>query len=625
MNSRNRETPMNREPQTIKILQCNLQRGKEKTHSILNHPDSKQFTVLLVQEQNWSAFLDSSQMHNMSWTLIEPSKKSERPPRTAIYINKRLLQPTDYEQKDFPFADITAITIKTSHQKPTLLINVYNPPTKDDSIIAQLRDHMRNNVRDDDYHNIIMAGDFNLHHPLWNPPTYAKHEDDSDELIRLMADHSMRLLIPPGTITFPDRRNKKTTNPTTPTAMRQERGTAIDLVWGNEAAERAMIKCKVARKKDHGSDHYPIETELDLAAHTHSNRDKMPFNYTKTDWTTLRTKIAEYLPNIIDAMDPNLAPTDLDSYATNITEAIRRAIQETTPRKKISPFSKSWWNDKLTELRRKANKLRNAHRRNGNTVSRRKWRKAQNKYHDEIKAAKECTWREFVASAEERTIWKIKKYIDTIPTQTHISTLDNETTNEGKSAKFRDAFFPPPPPADISDINDKTTYPGPVPCNERITMQQLERAVDRLAPDKAPGPDEITNRVLKKNFDILQHHLLAMVQASLNIGHFPTPFKITTTVVLRKPSKLDYTKPNAYRVPTHRTKKHNRESAGKHRCRDTQLPYRNLRTTATTTFWRKTRTDCRRCHDVAVGENTPSVETPGDIHSNLHGCCGSIQ
>ena len=37
------------------------------------------------------------------------------------------------------------------------------------------------------------------------------------------------------------------------------------------------------------------------------------------------------------------------------------------------------------------------------------------------------------------------------------------------------------------------------------------------------------------------------MQASLTFAHFPEPFKHTITVVLRKPSKPDYTKATAYR------------------------------------------------------------------------------
>ena len=38
-----------------------------------------------------------------------------------------------------------------------------------------------------------------------------------------------------------------------------------------------------------------------------------------------------------------------------------------------------------------------------------------------------------------------------------------------------------------------------------------------------------------------------LMQASLDLGHFPKLFKHTTTVVLRKPGKPDYAKVKAYR------------------------------------------------------------------------------
>ena len=47
-------------------------------------------------------------------------------------------------------------------------------------------------------------------------------------------------------------------------------------------------------------------------------------------------------------------------------------------------------------------------------------------------------------------------------------------------------------------------------------------AIEKLAANKAPGPDEISNIVLKKSVDKIRHHILALAQASLNAGHFPT-------------------------------------------------------------------------------------------------------
>ena len=46
---------------------------------------------------------------------------------------------------------------------------------------------------------------------------------------------------------------------------------------------------------------------------------------------------------------------------------------------------------------------------------------------------------------------------------------------------------------------------------------------------------------------MLQRNTTPSVSASLNAGHYPACFKKTTTIVLRKPNKPDYTKPNAYR------------------------------------------------------------------------------
>jgi Reverse transcriptase (RNA-dependent DNA polymerase). len=151
-----------------------------------------------------------------------------------------------------------------------------------------------------------------------------------------------------------------------------------------------------------------------------------------------------------------------------------------------------------------------------------------------------------VEEADERTIWTVKKYLDTKPTQQYIGKINNATSDSEKAQEFHTTFFPPPPEADLSDI-EHATYPEPIQIDTKITIQQLERAINKLSPKKAPGPDEITNAVLKRTFPTIQQHLLALIQTSLNLGHFPQVFKKTTTVVLRKPTKPDYSKPNAYR------------------------------------------------------------------------------
>jgi len=511
----------------LSILQYNLNKSQSRTHSLLNDPATSTYGILALQEQYWSDFLDSSLLHP-SWTIIEAPKGPEgEQPRSAIYINNRKLQIEDVEIVQMPFRDVTAITISSTHyEKPLLLINIYNPHDYD--LMTPLQRHIHRTINAQHYSAIFALGDFNLHHPLWNPPEYQRYDNQADTLVDMMATLELSLLIPEGTITLPDR------------------GTAIDLVWGNETAEAMTLRCGIAEKNDHGSDHLPIETILNMTPRAMCQNQ--PYNFEKANWKLMEEKIREYLPYF----NKHAAFTveELEAFTKETINAVAQAIEETTPRKNPSPFSKRWWTEELTKSRKEVNCLRNRYRRTRNEAYGNEWRIQKRIYETEIKKAKEKTWREFTKEADENTIWLLKKYLTSRPTQPFIPTL-NETAagNKQKAKLLHETFFPPPPDADLSDMTtpEQIMHPEPVPFNPNITEQQLERAIAKLAPKKAPGPDNITNRVLKQNQDTLKNHLLKIAQSSLNMGHFPSPFKNTLTVVLRKPNKPDYTKPSAYR------------------------------------------------------------------------------
>ena len=177
--------------------------------------------------------------------------------------------------------------------------------------------------------------------------------------------------------------------------------------------------------------------------------------------------MTELLPQVIDC--EHATRVTLDQYADDVVNALTKALAETTPRKKLCPFSKRWWNDSLTQLRREVNRKRNLYRRTRNERECAAWRSARDEYRHEIKQAKERTWRQFIEDADERTIWTAKKYLDSLPTPHYIPTLNNTAnTNEEKAAEFQANFFPPPPTADLSDIPN-STYPPPVPCEIEIT------------------------------------------------------------------------------------------------------------------------------------------------------------
>src|SRR5579859_3239284 len=294
----------------------------DRVYSILNDTATKNFAILLIQEQYQQKYTNSPPIHH-SWTLIEPTTKTDTPPRSAIYINNKKLPPTSYEHIPINHPDITAISItpKPPLQKPTFIINIYN--SHNQTLPAALHMHLTRDVCLQDYGAVIIAGDFNLHHPLWNPQGYLIQEPEAETLIDTMMEANLCPLLQAGTVTFP------TNN--------EQGGTAIDLVWGNEEAENLIIKCHtIEANNDHASDHLPIEIILNICP-------KMvpppapPYNFEKTNWDLLKTHLRLSMPPVIGT---HPSPTELDTYAENLTNALQDAITKTTPRKKPCPHSK---------------------------------------------------------------------------------------------------------------------------------------------------------------------------------------------------------------------------------------------------------------------------------------------
>jgi hypothetical protein len=75
----------------------------------------------------------------------------------------------------------------------------------------------------------------------------------------------------------------------------------------------------------------------------------------------------------------------------------------------------------------------------------------------------------------------------------------------------------------------------------------MRRALARLKPFKAPGPDGIPNIILSKCADIIESRLWYIFTAIFEKGWYYAPWKNFTTVVLRKPGKPKYDVPKAYR------------------------------------------------------------------------------
>src|SRR5205809_7262270 len=92
----------------FQILQNNLNHNSAATDSILSHPDSSHYTLLLLQEQHCLRNTLSSPIHP-AWTLIEPTVAAPLGPRVAIYVNNRRIPSSMFAPIHFPFRDVIAV------------------------------------------------------------------------------------------------------------------------------------------------------------------------------------------------------------------------------------------------------------------------------------------------------------------------------------------------------------------------------------------------------------------------------------------------------------------------------------------------------------------------------------
>jgi DNA-directed RNA polymerase specialized sigma24 family protein len=81
-------------------------------------------------------------------------------------------------------------------------------------------------------------------------------------------------------------------------------------------------------------------------------------------------------------------------------------------------------------------------------------------------------------------------------------------------------FFPEPILADTSDIG-LSEYPDPLEINKKIQEKEIHEALRHIAEDKAPGPDQIPNRILKDIKTWLTPYLLRIFNASIRNGYHP--------------------------------------------------------------------------------------------------------
>jgi ribonuclease HI len=518
------------EHQSLRILQYNVQKSKDVVlASLFQDRWISEFEVLAIQEPWRNPFVATS-YHPLK-THFRLAYLDDKNTRVCFYINKRI----DAGTWNVSFITKDIIVLEIIHpvrRHKVSIINVYNELGT--STLDDLRRTMATLTAD---HEIIVLGDFNLHHPLWS----TVHRDANQgiaatlPLLAIIEDFQLQLLTVPGTTTH-----------------RWKSGeTTIDLTFGSEGVASRTIYCRVGTSRDCDSDHLPIATAI-----TWDWQPATPIRkrvWTKTNRTQLRQTVKDQLPLKLSASEFE-DKGHIDIHVDSIINALHAGIDASTPWSNPSPRSIAGFGPECKDICRGVQQLRRRWQRTRFEDDYEAYRQARNNKGRLIQKTLRNTHRQRVeeASSSKSGLWKLVKWAKNrhVVSPTCTPTLVGPGGRIARQAKekaetLRQSFFPPPLRADLSDING-FAYPEPIECPE-ITTSEIEKAIRRAAPNKTPGTDDIPNGILHQTLDLILPNLCGLFNACLQQGYCPVHFRQSVTVVLRKLDKDDYTQPKSYR------------------------------------------------------------------------------
>jgi exonuclease III len=528
---------------SLRILQYNINHGKDATLvPLLRDTSVQDFDVLAVQEPWRNPFMNTS--YNPSTSTFHLSYPPKPLARVCFYVNKRI-DPSSWSVITHN-EDLQTLTIRygpTEDIKTVKIHNIYNPSPQSytalvPGTLATLQECLREDTNDH-----ILLGDFNLHHPLWAGLSRPTQHASSDILLDIARNHSLELATPQGTVTWRSRGTHST----------------IDLTFVSETLASKIIKCQPRLDIAQSSDHLPIETTINIRPQTFVNPRRRCWK--KLDVERLR----ETLDRSVIQNGPLDTNTQIDTRIHELTQTVTNAIEECVPWAHPSNHANEYWSEECAEAVHRTRDLFYKSLRENTPTAERRYQVARNEKIATIRRFKRKQFRKQIAEVTSSPLgtWKLAKWARTrggtpkqppqlpqlVATRSDPDGREIQIVADSLEDKFtmlQEQFFPQPLEADLSDIQGHE-YPESVDHEQEIKETEIHEALRQVTNDKAPGPDQIPNRIIKSASAWLVPKLLPVFNATIRNGYHPVEWKKATTLALRKPNKADYSTPKAYR------------------------------------------------------------------------------
>lgn len=437
---------------------------------------------------------------------------------TVILVRSNLIVSHSF----LDYKDNVGIIIKLNENEKVGIISTYIHPVS--GLGYDELEPLINNILS--YTNSwILAGDTNAHSPLWGPANTIR-DFLAYKLEDLFEKFNLSIAPPPLHPTFIG-----------PTGGR----TFIDTLVFSQNFLPYKLKFDINCSFDWGQDHRGLLSYF-IPKKPMIKLNKT-FNFKNADYESISNFISPNTFVWVSKFNNCKDGDELDNLITDLSDYYKNAIELFTPKIKISSYSKDWWSKELSDLRKEYLKCFKIYRLCRRKVDYDNLVLSKKKYKKMIRKNKHLSWLKFCKENDTLSIWnKLKKFTKNYNINIPNLVYDNKliTSDKQKAEVLTLNMFPKKLKASsfqllevfydikLNNLKGKNTN------LEFCDLNDIEYIIKSLKSSKASGLDGLPALFFKNCSKEVKHVVKAIINSSIRLHHFPSPFKIAKVVCLPK-------------------------------------------------------------------------------------------
>ncbi|KAK7108155.1 hypothetical protein V1264_015944 [Littorina saxatilis] len=506
----------------IKVMHWNAEGVRNKKIDLQNFLKQQNIDVCCMQETH----LNSSHRFSIrGYETFRHDRASGHKGGVIILVKNSMAAAEIYRSQDGATECLGVCLL--AGKKPLAIFNVYSPPAK------QLDPHNIPILPD----RCLITGDFNSHSPSWG---YRQIDSKGEEVEDWMLTNQLTLLNQPDDpCTYYSRAWRTTSSP--------------DLAIATD--DVAQITTREVSSQLGGSDHKPVILNMNEERNTTTQKQTPRWNYKKAKWGMFQQLLDKNCRKL-DFKDQNL-----NQHAELFCQAVLKAAKNSIPRGSRKNY-KPGWNSHLQQLHdmlssaREAMELNptdenvTAHNRARAEFTREKLQQLRNSWHEKTQSLN--------MEKDTTKLWQLAHTLndDVQERKQTVLELDGELQTGKKAANtlanmYQETSTVKLPRDRTKAVREAIRQPSEKGANsscmyDPIRLDELEAAIKALKCKKAPGPDGISNDMLKHMGTIAKKTLLLLFNESWKSTTVPAMWKKAHIVPIHKKGK-NKKDPKSYR------------------------------------------------------------------------------